>query len=297
MLVKRLRPTFVPVLLVLLVLAARPPLAAQQIKRTLSGTRHDSTLADAQPHLLKEGRTGNAGYGVIDGLVTDSSLTPLLGARVSILRTSLSVATGLNGRFRIVDIPSGQYIVIVRRGGFNPTSLVLQVNPSDTVRTSYVLQPAVNELAPVTITAQRLSARMQEFENHRKAGIGEFMTQEQIERHNPAFPTELLRLFSSINVVPTSTGGPEIYYPVSARATGGMTPTGQAACFMTVFLDRVPMPSPFSLDLLPSPREMAGIEVYAGAATMPIQYAGLDRGCGIILIWTKDGYSDSAKKP
>jgi hypothetical protein len=30
---------------------------------------------------------------------------------------------------------------------------------------------------------------------------------------------------------------------------------------------------------------------------MPIQYAGLDRGCGIILIWTKDGYSDSAKKP
>jgi hypothetical protein len=229
--------------------------------------------------------------------VTDTSLAPLRGARVSVLRTSLQVGTGPNGRFRIVDVPSGQYIVIVRRAGFHPASQVLQVNPSDTLRLSYTLSEAAAELAPVTVTAQRMSPRMTEFEARRKAGIGEFMTAEQIDQHNSAFPTELLRMFSSINVTPTSTGGEEIYYPVSARATGGGTSTGLAACFMTVYLDNVPMPAPFNLDLLPSPREMAGIEVYAGSATMPIQYAGLNRGCGIILVWTKDGFATTAKKP
>jgi len=277
---------------------AREPLAAQQIRRTLPGTRPDTAAAKTDPGVRPGTAAQQAAYGVIDGLVTDTSLVPLRGARISILRTSLQVGTGLNGRFRIVDVPSGQYIVIVRRAGFHPTSAVLQVSASDTLRLSYTLSEAPSELAPVTISAQRLSARMTEFENRRKQGQGEFMTQEQIEKHNPAFPTELLRLFSSINVAMTKGsggGGADIYYPVSARATGGMTSTGQATCFMTVYVDNVPMPVPFSLDLLPSPRQMMGIEVYAGAATMPIQYAGLNRSCGIILVWTKDGSGEGSK--
>jgi hypothetical protein len=296
MLVKRFRAVLAPLLLpVLLVLSARPPLAAQEIKRTLSGTRRDSTPTRVRPGE----QAGPVKYGVIDGLVTDSTLKPLFGARVSILRTPISVFTGANGRFRITDLQSGQYIIMIRRAGYQATSMVMEVAPNDTVRTSYVLQDAVAELAPVTVTAEKMSPRMKEFEDRRKLGQGEFMTQAQIDQRNPPFPTELLRLFSSISVVPTSGGGGQyIYYPVSARATGGMTPTGEATCFMTVYVDNVPMPAPFNLDLLPSPREMAGIEVYAGNATMPIQYANLKNSCGIILVWTKDGFSPtSIKKP
>jgi hypothetical protein len=226
-------------------------------------------------------------------------LAPLRGAYVSVMRTPLSVATGPNGRFRITNIPVGQYILIVKRAGFHSTSQVLEVSAKDTLRLSYILgTPAANELAPIVITerAVAMSPRMKEFEARRKRGEGEFMTEDQINKHNPGFPTELLRLFSSISVQPTSGGGGEyIYYPVSARATGGMTPTGQATCFMTVFVDNVPMPAPFNLDLLPSPREMAGIEVYAGSATMPVQYASLNRGCGVILVWTKDGFNSGKK--
>jgi hypothetical protein len=283
-------------LLVLAIVAARAPLAAQQVRRTLPGTRPDTATATPEPLSKPHAAPAKAGFGVIDGLVTDTSLVPLRGARVSVLRTSLEVGTGPNGRFRIVDVPSGQYIIIVRRVGFRPSSQVLQVDASDTLRISYTLSEAPTELAPVTVTTQRQSPRMMEFEARRKAGLGEFMTEDQIDRHNSAFPTELLRMFSSINVTPTSTGGEEIYYPVSARATGGGTSTGLAACFMTVYVDNVPMPVPFNLDLLPSPREMAGIEVYAGTATMPIQYAGFGKGCGVILVWTKDGFAPP-KKP
>ena len=113
-----------------------------------------------------------------------------------------------------------------------------------------------------------------------------------------AFPTELIRLFRSVSVQETSGGGGMYqYYPVSTRATGGMTSTGEATCFMTVFVDNVPMPSPFNLELLPSPRDIAGIEVYAGAATIPYQFGGLDRMCGVILVWTKDGFSPASTKP
>ncbi len=296
MLANRLR-----ILLVLAALVARPPLSAQQIRRTLPGSR-DTSAAPRVPGFDSSAvRRPTGPVGVIDGLVTDSTLAPLRSAYVSIMRTSLSVVTGASGHFRITDIPVGQYIVIVKRAGFHPASQVLQVSARDTLRLSYTLGVvAANELTPIVITERvnNFSPRMKEFEARRKQGVGEFMTEEQINKHNPGFPTELLRLFSSISVQPTSGGGGEyIYYPVSARATGGMTPTGEATCFMTVFVDNVPMPAPFNLDLLPSPREMAGIEVYAGSATMPIQYASLNRSCGVILVWTKDGFNNGKSKP
>ena len=65
---------------------------------------------------------------------------------------------------------------------------------------------------------------------------------------------------------------------------------GAYACAMQVVIDGVPMPPRFPLELLPTPREIAGIEVYSGPATTPAQFSGLDRRCGLIAIWTRDGY-------
>jgi len=42
--------------------------------------------------------------GAIDGAVTDTSLTPLANAIASILGSDVRVATGANGRFRIVAL-------------------------------------------------------------------------------------------------------------------------------------------------------------------------------------------------
>jgi hypothetical protein len=48
------------------------------------------------------------------------------------------------------------------------------------------------------------------------------------------------------------------------------------------------MPPRFPLELLPTPKEIAGIEVYDGPATVPAQFSGMDRRCGMVLVWTKD---------
>jgi len=225
--------------------------------------------------------------GVVDGIVSDTGLAPLQGAFVSILGTKIRVGTGPSGRFRITDVPAGQYLVIVKRVGYHPASSAVEVAASDTLRLAYSLEKLrPEELDAVVITAKSPSIRMAEFEARRKLGIGEFMTSAEIEERNSAFSTELFRKFKSINVSPNHAGPITQYYALSARE-GGNPSLG--ACPMQVYLDQVPLPSPFNLDLLPPPKQIAGIEAYAGAATIPPQFSGMNRGCGVIMVWTKDG--------
>jgi hypothetical protein len=36
-------------------------------------------------------------------------------------------------------------------------------------------------------------------------------------------------------------------------------------------------------------RDIEGIEVYTGAADVPGEFAGTDAGCGVVVIWTRNG--------
>lgn len=221
----------------------------------------------------------------IDGIVADSNLVPVQAAFVSILGTNIRVGTGPNGRFRITKIPVGQYLVIVKRVGYRPTSSVIDIPSADTVRLSYTLERAAESLEPMVVTERAPLAKLSEFEARRRQGVGEFMTAEQIRVQNPVYPTELIRRFKTVNVSPNHSKATAEYYALSTRE--GANPS-LGACPMQVFLDQVPLPMPFNLDLLPSPREIVGIEVYAGSATIPPQFNGPDRGCGVILVWTRE---------
>jgi hypothetical protein len=249
-----------------------------------------SGLAFAAPSISAQSAQPSSsptrGLGTIDGVVSDTNLVPLHAAFISIVGTSLRIGTGPNGRFRITKLPAGQYLVIVKRVGYRPTSGVIEVPASDTLRLAYTLEPIVTTLAPVVVAEKPFSLRMGEFAARRRAGFGEFMTQEQIEAKNPVYATELFRNFSSINVSPSRTSPLTQWYALSRRE--GANPS-VGACPMTVFLDNVPLPTPFNLDLLPPPKDIGGIEVYAGPSTVPPQFSGLDRSCGVILVWTRDG--------
>ena len=112
------------------------------------------------------------------------------------------------------------------------------------------------------------------------------MDQAEIESKNAVFATELIRKFLSVTVSPTHSSAITEYYALSTRE-GGNPEVG--ACPMQVYLDQIPLPTPFNLDLLPSPKQIAGIEVYSGSSTIPPQFAGYNRGCGVILVWTRAG--------
>ena len=225
--------------------------------------------------------------GVIDGIVSDTNLSPLRAAFVSLVGTTVRVGTGPNGRFRITDIPTGQYLVIVKHVGYRPTSGVVDVAPNDTARLSYTLAEAgPTVLQPVVVSKVGVSTRVAGFEERRKLGFGEFMDAADIARKNTVFSTELLRNFTTIDVSQNRNQPVIEYYAMSRREAGSVS---VGYCPMQVYLDQVPMPTPFNLDLLPPPRDLAGIEVYAGSSTIPPQFSGFNRGCGVIMVWTKDG--------
>jgi len=226
--------------------------------------------------------------GTIDGIVTDTNLVPLRGAFVSVLNSSIRVGTGPNGRFRITRIPPGQFLLIVKRGGYRPTSAMVEVKASDTLRLAYTLVDApMATLEGMTVTEKAVSLRMLEFEQRRKLGMGQFMTAEEIERRGSVYATELMRKFTNMSVQPSRSKSMTEYFALSNREGGSIS---MGACPMTVYLDQVPMPTPFNLDLLPSPKDIGGIEVYGGSSTIPPQFSGPNRGCGVILVWTKIDY-------
>jgi hypothetical protein len=227
-------------------------------------------------------------FGVIDGAVSDTNLAPLRAAFVSIVGTKIRVGTGPNGRFRIVDVPAGQYLLVVRRVGYHPASSTIELAANDTLRLAYTLDPApATELAPVIVTAAVESKRMRDFDSRRKFGVGLFITDSAIDAHHSVYSTELFRSIPQINVSPDNSSAVTQYYALSARE--GANPS-LGACPMTVLLDQVPLPTPFNLDLLPPPHDLAGIEIYPGPSTTPPQFGGFNKGCGVILVWTKDGY-------
>lgn len=264
-------------------LAAAGPLGAQV--RT-------SVRDRAQQEQLQRRDTAALGaLSVIDGVVTDTLLQPLGAADVSVVGIGARVVTGDNGRFRMLQVPAGQYLLVVRRIGFAPTSGIIEVPPADTLRLAYTLVRSANLMDTVRVRDRRITMRMLDFEKRRLEGVGQFVTQEEIERRGSLQTSDFLRYMRGVQVSVNTTqvfGGTQVY---SRREGGGFDANQQQQyCPMQVYLDGIILPAYFNLDLLPPPKQVAGIEVYSGAATVPPMFSGPDRRCGVVAIWTRDGY-------
>ncbi|MEP6992007.1 MAG: carboxypeptidase-like regulatory domain-containing protein [bacterium] len=216
--------------------------------------------------------------GVIDGIVTDTGVTPLANATIAILGTSIHVMTGASGRFRIVDLPPEQMIVVVQHIGYVPTSVTVQVAPADTERMAFSLSRIATELDTVVVTAKRLVARMQAFELRRAAGFGQFVTRDDIDKSASMGMTEVLRPVMGIRLAMDAATN---MVAMSSRSVG--------RCPYVIFVDGVRQQAPVNLNSLPVPADIAGIEVYPGSASIPLEYKSVNTGCGVILIWARVG--------
>jgi hypothetical protein len=54
----------------------------------------------------------------------------------------------------------------------------------------------------------------------------------------------------------------------------------------------------YSLNDIPA-NEIYGIEIYSGPATIPAEFRGaLPNGvCGLVMIWTRSGVTEAARRP
>ena len=212
---------------------------------------------------------------IIDGRVSDTTLVAIARATVSVLGSSLRVTTGENGRFRIVAVPPGQHILMVHRIGYLPVSAAIEIGEADTLRLSFAMKHTATELDTVVVSGKELIPRLSGFEARRKFGFGTFLTQEDVERQHAVFVADILRRMPNINVVWSLRG-----------ETADNTRFGRTCAFQVV-LDEILLPTPTDVTLLPSPRDIAGMEVYYTPAMIPLQYRSATSTCGMIIIWTK----------
>lgn len=92
--------------------------------------------------------------GMIQGRVVDAaSQLPLAAVRVRVADTQLGVQTNDDGRYTLVNLPTGQVTVVAERIGYERAQRVVSVTADSAVRLDFTLRVAVLSLESVVVTA------------------------------------------------------------------------------------------------------------------------------------------------
>lgn len=213
---------------------------------------------------------------------------PVSDAQVVLYSDSITAVattkTDSGGHFLVRAPKVGTYSIRVRKVGFmggetGNVELALPEEYELTIRTPRVAPV----LSGVRVTAgyTRGYEWLQGFEDRRKAGIGEFLTQQQINDKNSMNVGELLRGLPGVGVEP----GPNGWYLVTSQRGGRSLQN--SACLMDMYLDGIPMDQE-AIHRSTRPVDLEAIEVYHGPATVPSQFKKQMTGsCGVVLFWTR----------
>ncbi len=257
--------------------------------------------------------TSALAQGEIAGRVVaaDSGRPAVGGAEAALPGLHRSVVSDSSGRFRLASIPPGSHLLIVRAIGFRAESSTVTIDADEVVSSDVVLQRAEATVLPervVTAEGAPPPAKLVEFVERRKAGIGHFLSRDQLARAEGGL-RQTGDLISLIPGVIARRGSNRVWIASGravssggcafcARGVGSLSPADVAAgarpaCFMDVYVDGAmvfdsaqPGSGLFDVNTVP-PEHIAGIEVYTSAAQIPARYNRTASGCGVLLIWTR----------
>ncbi len=259
--------------------------------------------------------------GEISGRVAaaDSGRPPLQGAEASIAKLGRTAMSDSSGRFRLRDVPAGEHLLILSAIGFKPESSKVFIDRDEVVSWDVVLtRTTVLPARVVEAAGEPPPAKLVEFLERQKVGVGHFIDRAQLEKAEggrrqtgdiialvPGVAvkrgTNKIWVASSRAPRPTTCAfcSPGGGFSTSAAATpGGLNRAdfvagARNACYMDVYLDgamvfdsRHVENGLFDVNTVP-PEHIAGIEVYS-PAQVPIKYArNMENPCGVVLIWTR----------
>ncbi len=224
-----------------------------------------------------------SGTGTVRGAVTTTFGLPIGGAylRLSIAGhgTTTSVESDEDGKFNAVGVPAGNAWLVARRIGYRPDSARVTVTAGESVERAIQLERIAVELDRVQIVGRRdVTGPMAGFYKRMGQGGGRYFTASDIERRNAARMSDMLRMVPGMRI--ESRG-----FQTSVRMRG-------SRCAPLVWLDGQPLyAGEIDLDVF-DPRTFEGMEIYSGAASVPVEFQGNQRmssACGTIILWSKRG--------
>jgi hypothetical protein len=214
----------------------------------------------------------------LSGLVYGKS-APLARAQVQRLGDSVPVTTDSLGHYLFRAVLVGTQVLEVRRVGFLPRQLTVNVRPGRNTAPDLWLTP-IATLDSIRIVAQR--TRYREFESRAKAAsFGHFLRAEDIARKHPLLTSDLVRQMPGFRIVhPRENSTSDLDVKVFNSRGTLISLAHPESCDANIIIDGVPHQMINWID----PRSIGAMEIYPGTATGPVQYRS---NCGTILIWTK----------
>lgn len=232
--------------------------------------------------LVAQGTPTEAHAARLTGRVADALGSAIVKAEIVVTNTSFRAETGTDGRFELAGLPSGPVEVVVRRLGFSPAKIPLELGSGEMRDIRVLLSPVALMMDSVAVTADApvVEKAYGGFEMRKSRGFGTFITREQIEKKNPRVTTDLFRTVSGVKLL-RENGTPTV---VSARL-GTMS-----YCPVRYYIDGQSYPLyGQSIDTMIQVADIGAIEIYPGGATVPPQFGGRESACGVVAIWTRQG--------
>ncbi len=218
------------------------------------------------------------------GSVRDSAGSAVPGVEVWLRGSDLYTHTADDGSFRLPGAPPGAARVTVRRMGFAPTTFDVQLHAGQTDSLVVSLSMVAATLDGVSVQEERDSRSkrlLAGFWERRSRGFGHFVTRDEIDARNPHEFTDIVRTTPGVSIV-TINGRQSIRF---SRSIGT-----RVDCPPQYWIDGMPLQSATPDEF--QPQDVEALEVYAGAATIPPQFAPRmvsfgPKTCGAIVIWTR----------
>lgn len=202
------------------------------------------------------------------------------------------LVTGPTGRALLPDAPVGKLTVRARHIGFQPGQLEMEVEAGRNTVPILLSRTAIPSLDTVRVVGnQRLigTGRHDEVDARRKLGQATVsITRDDIVKRNPVDIWQMLRGIPSIRIVDSAGVTAE-----SARSMDMNADLSVKPCYIMVMVDglvkNAANGNAYDLRQLPKPDEVYAVEVFAGPASIPVQYGGTgtDKWCGMIAVWTR----------
>jgi hypothetical protein len=247
-------------------------------------------------------------------VLTDSSRRPVANAEIAIARLDLRATTDSLGRYRLLNIPRGEHVVITRAVGFRPDTATTAFDGDETLISDVMLKPPLTALPTVAVREASKPiprGKMAAYEERKAGGIGHFLDRELLAKDDNRRVSEVLA--SNVPGLSIYRGGSSKSWAASGRTASSakcafcrvtrqemldaadIAAGAPLACYLDVYLDGAQVYNSsaratplFNLNSL-QPSEIEAIEVYTSASQIPAQYNKTSGGCGVMLIWTRIG--------
>jgi len=213
--------------------------------------------------------------GTISGLVTDSAGRPFADARI-VMDDAPETRSGADGQFIVRNVPSGTRQVELLAIGMQPVVAVVDVIAHDTATVTAALRK-VTTLDVVRVTASaRVRLMVREFDERRRSGFGHVRDSTEIMSHGTL--SSAFAEFPGVQMERGQNGAGS--FSLSMKASG------PGRCVPNLWIDgRQERDFEFLGTLRPS--EIAAVEVYPHAFSVPMRFIGRRSGCGAVVVWTK----------